>query len=66
MMALRLDTALLTDVKSLFLFFIFTIIIIGSNVFLNVPLTLFVLEQVPRTGDHLDLWDVCYLQFTSN
>ena len=35
--------------------------IIGSNVFSNVPLTLLVLEQVPRTGDHLSL--ILYLAF---
>jgi Na+/H+ antiporter NhaD/arsenite permease-like protein len=45
--------------KSLLLFFAFTII--GSNVFSNVPLTLLVLEQVPLTGDHLGL--ILYLAF---
>jgi Na+/H+ antiporter NhaD/arsenite permease-like protein len=56
---LGLDSASLTDVKSLLLFFAFTII--GSNVFSNVPLTLLVLEQVPLTGDHLGL--ILYLAF---
>lgn len=51
--ALKLDTASLTDIKPLLIFYIFTII--GSNVFSNVPLTLLVLEQVPITGDHLSL-----------
>jgi Na+/H+ antiporter NhaD/arsenite permease-like protein len=50
---LGLNTASLTDIKSLLLFFAFTIV--GSNVFSNVPLTLLVLEQVPVTGNHLNL-----------
>ncbi|CAF3627036.1 unnamed protein product [Rotaria sp. Silwood1] len=57
--ALNLDSASLTDIKFLLLFFVFTLI--GSNIFSNVPLTLLVLEQVPRTGDHLGL--VLYLCF---
>jgi Na+/H+ antiporter NhaD/arsenite permease-like protein len=57
--ALKLDTASLTNIGSLFLFFIFTLI--GSNVFSNVPLTLLVLEQVPIAGDHLSL--ILYLAF---
>ena len=59
--ALSLDSATLIDMKSLFLFYIFTLI--GSNVFSNVPLTLLVLEQVPRTGDHLSL--ILYLAFVT-
>ncbi|CAF1413084.1 unnamed protein product [Adineta ricciae] len=57
--ALKLDRATLKDLNSLLLFYIF--ILIGSNVFSNVPLTLLVLEQVPRTGDHLNL--ILYLAF---
>lgn len=57
--ALNLDSATLIDMKSLFLFFTFTLL--GSNIFSNVPLTLLVLEQVPRTGDHLNL--ILYLAF---
>ncbi|CAF0849236.1 unnamed protein product [Rotaria sordida] len=57
--ALNRDSASLTNIKSLLLFFIF--ILIGSNIFSNVPLTLLVLEQVPRAGDHLGL--VLYLSF---
>src|ERR1700733_4410220 len=45
--------------KSLLIFFVFTII--GSNVFSNVPLTLLVFEQVPLTGNHLNL--ILYLVF---
>jgi Na+/H+ antiporter NhaD/arsenite permease-like protein len=56
---LGLDSSTLTDAKSLLLFFLFTII--GSNVFSNVPLTLLVLQQVPLTGDHLNL--ILYLAF---
>ncbi len=56
---LSLDSASLTDIKSLLLFFAFTIV--GSNVFSNVPLTILVLEQVPLTGNHLGL--VLYLAF---
>ncbi|UJR07668.1 hypothetical protein I4U23_011954 [Adineta vaga] len=56
---LHLDSATLTDMNSLLVFFIFTLL--GSNIFSNVPLTLLVLEQVPRTGDHLNL--VLYLAF---
>ena len=41
------------------LFFVF--VLLGSNIFSNVPLTLLVLEQVPRTGDHLSL--LLYLAF---
>jgi len=57
--ALGLNSASLTNMKSLLLFYIFTII--GSNIFSNVPLTLLVLEQVPPTGDHLSL--ILYLAF---
>ncbi|CAF3789759.1 unnamed protein product, partial [Adineta steineri] len=57
--ALKLNSASLTDIKSLLIFYIFTLI--GSNIFSNVPLTLLVLEQVPPTGDHLSL--VLYLAF---
>ena len=56
---LKLDRATLKDLNSLLLFYVF--ILIGSNVFSNVPLTLLVLEQVPRTGDHLNL--ILYLAF---
>jgi Na+/H+ antiporter NhaD/arsenite permease-like protein len=57
--ALSLNSASLTNIKSLLVFFLFTII--GSNVFSNVPLTLIVLQQVPPVGDHLSL--VLYLAF---
>ncbi len=56
---LNLNSASLTNIKSLLVFFLFTII--GSNVFSNVPLTILVLQQVPVTGDHLSL--VLYLAF---
>lgn len=58
---LKLDSALLTDTKSLLPVFLF--ILIDINIFSNVPLTLLVLEQFPRAGDHLNL--MLYLTFLS-
>ena len=58
-MALHLDTVSFTNIGSLFVFSTFALL--GSNVFSNVPLTLLVLEQIPRTGDHLSM--ILYLAF---
>ncbi|CAF0861409.1 unnamed protein product [Adineta steineri] len=59
---LKLNSALLTDIKSLLIFHIFTLI--GSNICSNVLLTLLVLEQVPPTGSlqhKFDFWT--YVKF---
>ncbi|CAF4204289.1 unnamed protein product [Rotaria magnacalcarata] len=57
--ALNLDTASFQHIPSLFLLYAF--ILIGSNIFSNVPLTILILEQIQPDGDHLNL--VLYLAF---
>ncbi|CAM2709196.1 unnamed protein product [Rotaria socialis] len=57
--ALNLDTASFQHIPSLFLLYAF--ILIGSNIFSNVPLTILILEQIQPDGNHLNL--VLYLAF---
>ncbi|CAF4282482.1 unnamed protein product, partial [Adineta steineri] len=45
---LKLNSSSLTDIKSLLIFYIFTLI--DSNICSNVPLNLLILEQVSPTG----------------
>ncbi|CAF1370772.1 unnamed protein product, partial [Didymodactylos carnosus] len=59
--ALKLENTDFRQISSTLLLYIF--ILIGSNIFSNVPLTILVLNEVPPDGDHLNL--ILYLAFVS-